>query len=252
MVPEIAADERVAHDPAARDHEGAAELQRIAGDAPRPKTAPPGAGEAAGRGGTRAVEDVAAELRGVVADELGVDDDATDRSARLVEEGARLFEGTIADHYQLAASPPDLLLDAAQLRDLLAAEDSAEVPQEDQHRGAVLPQCAEPHRSAGEVDGLHRRQRVRDVERDLVGLAACCVGAQSRIALARGAARAAGQGSSPRTSPGVGKRPVSYFENTLVPSTVTSKIPFRPRINWISASGRAVLISASRPEARGR
>jgi hypothetical protein len=139
MVTEPTAHERVAHLAAARDHERAAQLQGISSDASGPKAPQPGASEPARGGRSRAVEEVAAEHGRAVADELGIDDDAADGTAAALEELSRLLDGAVADQHQLRASRADLLVDAAQLRDLLVAEDSAEVAQEDQHHVVVLP-----------------------------------------------------------------------------------------------------------------
>jgi hypothetical protein len=52
------------------------------------------------------------------------------------------------------------------------------------------------------------------------------------------------------TSPGSGKRPVSCLENTLVPSTTTSKIPPDP-LTSLASTPNAFLSSAARPAALG-
>jgi len=63
--------------------------------------------------------------------------------AGLLLEGRGIAPAAKADRCQSGASLIDFLLVAAQLRDVLAAEDSAVVAQEDQHCGTLLPQRAE-------------------------------------------------------------------------------------------------------------
>ena len=53
-----------------------------------------------------------------------------------------------------------------------------------------------------------------------------------------------------RTSPSAGNRPSAFLENTLLPSTVTSKTPPLPAISSLSTE-RTLFSSAARPAARG-
>ena len=52
----------------------------------------------------------------------------------------------IANHNQLSSGVRYLMKFVAQLRDLLAAEESAKMPNEDQHSGLVLPGAFEGQR----------------------------------------------------------------------------------------------------------
>ena len=52
-------------------------------------------------------------------------------------------------------------------------------------------------------------------------------------------------------SPGCGWRRRAFFENTRLPSTVTSKTPPEEGTNRISASGMSFFSSAARLAARG-
>ncbi len=63
---------------------------------------------------------------------------------------------------RLGATAADLGKRVTQLRDLLAAEDSAEVADEGEHHGAVPPQVAEPQRMSLGVEHLDVPQRVGD------------------------------------------------------------------------------------------
>jgi len=68
---------------------------------------------------------------------------------------ACLFHGAIPDENERSTEPFDLLAEGAQLRDLLRAEDSPKVAQEDQNRGSVLPQRSESNGIAVEIARLH-------------------------------------------------------------------------------------------------
>ena len=54
-----------------------------------------------------------------------------------------------------------------------------------------------------------------------------------------------------RTSPSFGKRPTCFFENTVFPSTITSKTPPLPGVRVVFAP-RFCFSSAAKLEARGR
>jgi len=58
------------------------------------------------------------------------------RKLQVFTEGGGKMSRPVPDQDQLATAPADLVLFVAQLRDLLAAEESAEVAQEHQHDGA--------------------------------------------------------------------------------------------------------------------
>jgi predicted HD phosphohydrolase len=69
-----------------------------------------------------------------------------------------------ADGDDLGAPALDLVVDASQLRGVLAAEESAEVPQEDQDHRAVGPEVAEPAGLPGRVGKLQLSQ-LREIHR---------------------------------------------------------------------------------------
>jgi hypothetical protein len=62
-----------------------------------------------------------------------------------VAEVDRMFGPAVADDDQLGATPADLWKRVAQLRDLLAAEDSPEVADEREHDRLFAPQVSQAH-----------------------------------------------------------------------------------------------------------
>ncbi len=81
---------------------------------------------------------------GVVREDGRVDPD-------VLTKELRLFWRAAADDEKLRAAPPDLWKFVAQLRDLLAAENSTEVPHPDDHGVAVGPKRVEPYRATAVV-----------------------------------------------------------------------------------------------------
>jgi hypothetical protein len=66
----------------------------------------------------------------------------------FLSESAGIIHVTEADGSQGGPCALELVLVLAQLRDVLTAEDSAVMPQEDNHRGMVLPRRAEANVTA--------------------------------------------------------------------------------------------------------
>jgi membrane protein involved in D-alanine export len=145
--------ERLAHvdeavDVTGREHEAAAELHRILAELvlamPAPLRAP-------ARDAVVLAEQVeerrAPEPRGAVRPSLLVDE-KREVDAGLVAEGARVHAVTEPDRDETRPGPPEILLELAQLRDVLAAEDSAVVAEEDDDGRPGLPQRPEPHLAA--------------------------------------------------------------------------------------------------------
>ena len=82
------------------------------------------------------------EVRGLVRAALFVDQQG-EGDPRLLAEEAGVVGVAQADGGEGGAGFLDLRLVIAQLRDMVAAEDSPIVAQEDQHRGSVFPQRTE-------------------------------------------------------------------------------------------------------------
>lgn len=73
----------------------------------------------------------------------------------ILHKLTRLLNRAIAHNNELGAGGIDLWNDVTQLRDLLFAEHSAEVADEDQDDGLFRPQSAEAHRLAREAQDLY-------------------------------------------------------------------------------------------------
>jgi hypothetical protein len=78
--------------------------------------------------------------------------------AGLFAKNARVMGVAKPDGGHLGASGPEVMLALAQLRYLLAAEDSPVMTEEDNHRRRVGPQRAEAHEAAIGVGQLDRRE----------------------------------------------------------------------------------------------
>jgi hypothetical protein len=62
-------------------------------------------------------------------------DEQREGQSHFVADGGRLPARAAADDHEPCSEPGQAIMDAAQLRELLAAEDSPEVADEEQHRG---------------------------------------------------------------------------------------------------------------------
>lgn len=76
----------------------------------------------------------------------------------LSEEPLSLFEVAVADGDQAGVPGLELREERPELSDLLSAEDSAEVPQEADHLGAVAVQIADGDGAAFEIEDGGRRE----------------------------------------------------------------------------------------------
>jgi predicted HD phosphohydrolase len=89
---------------------------------------------------------------GVVVDQHG------ERDVLVRDERGRVAHAAGADGHDLRAPPSDLVVAAPQLRGVLAAEESAEMPQEDQDHRPIGPEIAEPPRLSRRVGKLQVSQ----------------------------------------------------------------------------------------------
>ena len=89
-----------------------------------------------------------AEVAGVVVDQYGVG------NRRVGGELARIARVSGSDRDRAGAAGPDLVVAVAQLRGVLAAVQSAEVAQEDDHDRTLIPERAEPAPDVGDVAQL--------------------------------------------------------------------------------------------------
>jgi hypothetical protein len=96
--------------------------------------------------GVRATKEVEQVRRfqagGLIGSPAGIDQQRK-RDAGLVAKPQGIVHVAEPDRRQSGSRFPELLFVPAQLRDMLATEDSAVVPQEDHGRGVLLPQGAE-------------------------------------------------------------------------------------------------------------
>ena len=129
-------------------HETGAELKRII-----PQAVLPMAGSLRPGPGGRVVfaqqmkQVCRVQLRRFVSPPLGIDEKRK-RDAGLVLERPGILHVAQPDGGQFGSSLFEFVLVLAQLRDMLAAEDSPVVPQENHHRGTFLPQRSEPNFAA--------------------------------------------------------------------------------------------------------
>jgi hypothetical protein len=106
------------------------------------------------------VEQVAGfQFRGLVSGPLGIDQQRK-RDAGLLAKQAGVSHVAQADGSQRGSGLFELVLVLAQLRDMLAAEDSAVVAQEDNYGGIPLPQRAEADFTAARF-GQHDIRELR-------------------------------------------------------------------------------------------
>jgi predicted HD phosphohydrolase len=85
-------------------------------------------------------------------------DEHRERHVLVGDERGGVTHAAGADGDDLGAPPLDLVIDAPQLRGVLTAEQSAEVPQEDENHRPLRPEVAEPVRPSGGVGKLQVSQ----------------------------------------------------------------------------------------------
>ena len=133
------------------EDEGTTLLPRVALDAALEVAAGERAGGVLEHTETEGGTLVAAQAGGGVGGEVGVGEQLEGKLALLLEAGG-LCRAAIAHDGEVGASGLDLRVDVAQLHDLLAAEQSAVVADEDQYRGSLVPQATEAHGSTVDVE----------------------------------------------------------------------------------------------------
>ena len=153
---------READDVARGEDEAAAELKRVLAET---VLAMPGLPRA--RPGRRVVAPEQVEQRRLpkagraVRPALLVDEER-ERDPGVLAERPRVLPVAEADRRQASPRGAEGLLVLAQLRDVLAAEDSAVVPEEDEHGRPALPKRAEPDLVSVDVRQTDVRERGRD------------------------------------------------------------------------------------------
>ena len=135
------------------DDDDAAELPRVPLDLPLPEPTTEGPKAVREDGGAEESHDSASELSRPVGVKAGVDKQGK-RNFELLPELTRLLGRSVPDNVESCTQSLDLLPYAAQLRDLLAAEDSTEVTNEDEYGRPLGPELPQESRLAIEVLNL--------------------------------------------------------------------------------------------------
>ena len=147
-----------------RDHDNSALLQRIPGDECLPESLPHG-GDGVhhdARGHQR--PPTVPHLQRVVGVPLGIREQRTGEMM-FVAERAGLCDCAVSNHDEFGAERPDSLALRDETSDLLAAEQSAEVPDEYQDRGALRPELTEANVLAVRILDRHAVEQVRHLQR---------------------------------------------------------------------------------------
>jgi len=84
------------------------------------------------------------------------------REFLFIAECGGMRRTAVPDDHELGPARVNLRQDIAQLRDLLAAEDSAEVADESQNDGSLAPQGAEPHAATVGIEQFQTGQTFGD------------------------------------------------------------------------------------------
>jgi len=125
------------------EKEAGAELEGILPKPMLPVARSPRAATCLGVGAAKEVEQVRRfQAGGLVGGPAGIDQQRK-RDAGLLAKPQGIVHVAEPDRRQRSSRCPELLFVPAQLRDMLATEDSAVVPQEDHDRRVLLPQRAE-------------------------------------------------------------------------------------------------------------
>ena len=159
IVAERAADVDIPVHVARSENEAAPKLKRILANLMLPVAGGPGAVAGGFIVAPKHVQKVcAAQAGGVVRQPLLVDQQRK-RNARILPEQARIGCVAESDGRQVGAPLSEGLLVCAQLRDVLAAEDSTVVAQEDHHGRLPLPKRAQADLAAIRIGQHDRRKR---------------------------------------------------------------------------------------------
>jgi hypothetical protein len=124
------------------DHEDATELPGVALDPLLSVSLPESADRIERQPWGQDLDPPASQPSGPIRAQLGIDEQGT-VDAHFIAEPLGEETCTVADDHELGSKTPDLRKLVAQLRDLLAAEDSTEVSDEDQHHRPLFPERLE-------------------------------------------------------------------------------------------------------------
>jgi hypothetical protein len=124
------------------DHEDATELPGVALDPLLSVPLPESAERIEGQPRGEDLDPPASQPSGPICAQLGIDEQGP-VDVHFIAETLGEQTCTVADDHELGSKTPDLRKLFAQLRDLLAAEDSTEVSDEDQHHRPLFPERSE-------------------------------------------------------------------------------------------------------------
>ena len=144
MITRLFADVRELHPVPGANDEHPPLLPRIAYRRPLALPFPDGAQPAQDDAGTERAAQAALQAGGGVRPQLWIDVERTFHML-AVAEIAGMLRPAVADDDQLGSTPADLRKRVAQLRNLLAAEDSAKVADEGEHDRLLAPEITEAH-----------------------------------------------------------------------------------------------------------
>lgn len=141
------------------EDEAGAQLEGILSEAMLAVSGGLGACPCPGVIGSKQVEQVGGlQSRGLVGFALGIDQQGKGDAGFFAKQ-AGIVHVAQPDGRQLGSGPLEFRLVLAQLRDMLAAEDSTVVTKKDNHGGAALPQRAQPDVAASRF----RQHNVREL-----------------------------------------------------------------------------------------
>jgi hypothetical protein len=143
------------------DHEHPSELPGVSLDAGLARAGSQGTQGVARKPGGEHLDPPTAQACGPIGAKLRIHQDGPIESI-ILTEGLSEARGTVADDHELGSAGADLVYAVAQLRDLLTAEHSAEVSDEDEDDRAVLPERSETDALSVDIFELDGRESGRD------------------------------------------------------------------------------------------
>jgi hypothetical protein len=146
------------------DHDDAAELPYVALNASLARAAAQRAQGVERQARGEGLHPASPQTGGPIRTKLGIDEQGR-VEAVVLSEGLGEVHRPVSHHDQLGSVRSNLVHAFAQLRDLLAAEESAEVTDEDENHRSLLPQRPEAHLLAAPVRELDTREPCRQSHR---------------------------------------------------------------------------------------
>ena len=155
MIPRLPAAVLVEKVPAWPHHKDPAELPGITLDRILPIAGLQGASRVGENSRGEDLGPTTPETGRTVGDQVGVDENRA-RHIQIFAEGLRKLGRAVPDNHQRGSAGFDLFDSVAQLRDLLSAKQSAEVPHKEENGGSGLPETIESVALSGIVQKRNR------------------------------------------------------------------------------------------------